>query len=341
VEPGKLRVAVIGSGMAFAPHARSLQDLADRIDLVCVAGRNRQALEQLRSDYPFIPCTTTALEDVWSDPGIEAVLILTPPNTHLELVGAAARHGKHVLLEKPLDVSTDRARAVVDVCARHRVRLGVVFQHRFRAGSIALRQLLDSGQLGQLAAVNVSIPWWRPQSYYDVQGRGSFARDGGGVLITQAIHTIDLMLDLAGPASEVHAYATTSPLHRMETEDLVGAALQFANGAIGTLSATTAAYPGFPERIELICRHATARLEGGRLEVYFHDGRRLEQGDAEGGGADAMAFAHGPHRALIGAFAQAIRDRRDPQPNGRQALEVHLFIDALLRSARICSAVQL
>lgn len=124
------------------------------------------------------------------------------------------------------------------------------------------------------ATGSASIRLWRPQSYYDEPGRGTIARDGGGVLITQGIHTLDLMLSLAGPMDEVAGYATTSPVHRMETEDLVCAVTRFASGAFGTIEATTAAYPGFPERLEMICRDATATLAGTSLSVLWQDGRK-------------------------------------------------------------------
>ena len=131
---------------------------------------------------------------------------------------------------------------------------------------MTLARHLASGSMGELVGCSTVIRLWRPQSYYDEPGRGSFARDGGGVLISQGIHTLDLMLSLAGPIVEVTGYAATSPVHRMETEDMVCAAVRFANGALGTIDATTAAYPGFPERIELITRKATAVLAGTSLD---------------------------------------------------------------------------
>ncbi len=146
--------------------------------------------------------------------------------------------------------------------------------------------------MGELAAANVICPWWRPQSYYDEPGRGTLARDGGGVLITQAIHTLDLLLSLTGPVAEVAAICATSRLHRMETEDFVGAGLRFGNGALGALLATTAAFPGFPERIELIGTKATAVLAAGVLTLHHQDGRTENIGEEQGtgGGADPWPF---------------------------------------------------
>jgi predicted dehydrogenase len=212
------------------------------------------------------------------------------------------------------------------------IKLGVVFQHRFREASEALRRRLAAGALGELAAANVICPWWRPQSYYDEPGRGTLARDGGGVLITQAIHTLDLLLSLTGPVAEVAAITGTTALHRMETEDFVGAGLRFANGAPGALLATTAAFPGFPERIELIGTKATAVLAAGVLTLHPHVGKTETIGEEQGtgGGADPMAFPHDAHRALLADFLDALDQDRSPRPSGREALGVHHLIDALL-----------
>ena len=152
--------------------------------------------------------------------------------------------------------------------------LGVVLQHRFKPAAERLAAILRASALGQIVNCSTSIRLWRPQSYYDEPGRGTKARDGGGVLMTQGIHTLDLMLSLAGPIVEVSGYTRTSPVHRMETEDLVCAAVRFASGAVGVIDATTAAFPGGPERIELVATLGTASLAGTALSVHFHDGGR-------------------------------------------------------------------
>jgi len=185
-----------------------------------------------------------------------------------------------------------------------------------------------------LISASAAIPNWRPQSYYDMPGRGTKARDGGGVLLTQGIHTLDLFLSFAGEAVEVRSFATTTSVHKMETEDLVAAAVKFRSGAIGTVHATTTAYPGFPERIELIGTKGTALLEGPSLKVELADGRKFEV-KAEGGGtgADPMAFPHDWHRSLLADFLEAIEKNRQPRISGEEALKVHRFIDRILRSA--------
>jgi UDP-N-acetyl-2-amino-2-deoxyglucuronate dehydrogenase len=328
------RIAVVGLGMAVTPHAQSLRDLRDRVD---VAGafsptRERRDAFAARFDVPV----TGDLDALVSDPTITAALILTPPRTHLPLVTRFAEAGKHVLLEKPLEADTPRAEAVVDACERAGVALAVVLQHRFRPAARALAQCIAANRLGEIAAASVRVPWWRPQTYYDEPGRGTLARDGGGVLLTQAIHTLDFFLSVVPPLAEVSAFARTTPLHRMETEDIACAVLRFANGALGTLEATTASYPGFPERIEITGTRGTAILVGGKLDLYWHDGRHETAGEAgmQGGGADPMAFANDAHRAVLAEFLDALDAGRAPINSGRAALAVHDLIDAVLASSR-------
>lgn len=334
------RVALVGLGMAVAPHARSLLDLADRVDVAWAYSPSeaRRASFALRFPFPV----TGDFAAIAGDSTIDAALVLTPPTTHLSVVGELVRAGKHVLVEKPLEVSVAKAEELVRLGEDAGVTLAVVLQHRFRPAASALATRLAEGELGSLANAAVSVRWWRPQSYYDEPGRGTLARDGGGVLLTQAIHTLDLFLTLTPPVAEVVAYAGTSALHRMETEDTVAAALRFDGGALGALDATTAAYPGFPERIDLVGTKATAALMAGRLELQHHDGRREDVGEetATGGGADPMAFSHDAHRAVLAEFLDALDTGRAPANSARDALRVHYLIDALLESSRRREAVQ-
>ena len=330
----KHRIALIGLGMGSTPHAQSLNDLKARVEVAAAYTRSAERASTFAKRFSF-PLSHD-LADIAADASITCVLIATPPSSHLELVEYFAAAGKHILLEKPLDVSVARAEALVTACARHQVRLGVVFQHRFRPAALRLRDLVQAGALGPIVVANVYVPWWRPQSYYDVPGRGTLARDGGGVLITQAIHTLDLFLSLIDGVSEVMAYGGTTALHQMETEDTVAAALRLKGGGFGSLAATTASYPGFGESIELIGANGTARLAGAELNVHFHDGRVEHAGEAAatGGGADPMAFTNEAHRAVLAEFLDAIEHNREPVNSGRAGLKVHYLIEALLDSVR-------
>ena len=337
----KHRIALIGLGMAVTPHAKSLVDLADRVEVAYAFSPSESRRKAFATKFPFRLCDR--LDTILADKSVDCVEILTPPNTHLDLVRRCAAAGKHILLEKPLEVSTERAVALVDAARNAGVTLGVMLQHRFRPAALKLRAMLAAGELGRIVGCSTVIRLWRPQSYYDVEGRGTKARDGGGVLITQGIHTLDLTLSLAGPIAEVTGYATTSSVHRMETEDLVAAAVRYANGALGTIDATTAAYPGFPERIEIIGEAATASLVGSDLVVAHHDGRVTElktEYGAGGTGADPMAFPHDWHRAVIADFLDALDGNRAPTVSGAEALKVHRLIDALLEAGATGRAVR-
>jgi UDP-N-acetyl-2-amino-2-deoxyglucuronate dehydrogenase len=212
---------------------------------------------------------------------------------------------------------------------------GVVLQHRFRAAARKLRDLIESGELGSLLSASAAIRWWRPAEYFAQPGRGMKARDGGGVLLTQAIHTLDLFQSLTGPITRVAAIAKTSPLRQIDTEDIAVAAVEFANGAAGTIDATTVSYPGFPERIELACENGTAVLAAENLDVFWKDGRHDHQqgSSAGGGGADPMAFSHEAHKALITDFLAAVRDGRQPFVSGHEAVKVQVLIEAMLQSS--------
>lgn len=321
------RVAIVGLGMAVTPHAKSLQDL--KVDVAYAYSPSPERRAKFKSQFPFPQCDR--LDTILQDKSVNVVLVLTPPNTHLDLVEKIAAAGKHVLLEKPLEISTERAERMVKACSQ--VTLGVVLQHRFRPAAEKLRENL--GKLGKIVSASAAIPNWRPQSYYDQPGRGTKTRDGGGVLITQAIHTLDLFLSFTGEPESVLSFTTTTPVHRMETEDLAAAAVKFKSGALGVVHATTAAYPGFPERIELIGTEGTALLQGTSLELNIRDQQPIKFATASGAGgtgADPMAFPHDWHRSVLQDFLDSVEQHKQPRVSGVEALKVHRFIDLLLRT---------
>jgi predicted dehydrogenase len=331
----KHRIAMIGLGMAVTPHAKSALDLADRVEVAYAYSPSAERRARFAQSFAFPQCDR--LETILNDRSVDAVAILTPPATHLELTRQCASAGKHVLLEKPLDITTARAETLVTGCRTAQVKLAIVLQNRHKPAVERLSALLKSGELGTLHGASSIIRLWRPQSYYDEPGRGTLARDGGGVLLTQAIHTLDILLSFAGDAAEVKAFATTTPIHRMECEDLVCAAVRWKSGALGVIEATTAAFPGAPERIELIGTHGTATLASTALDVRWIDGRRetLEPDGSSGGtGADPMAFPHDYHRGVWKDFLDAIDSGAEPRVNGEEGLRVHHLIDALLAASR-------
>lgn len=328
----KRRVALIGLGMAIKPHMQSWRDLADRAEIAASYSPSAERRAKFTQDYG-LPATGD-LGAILADKTITAVAIMTPPWAHLDLTRQCAAAGKHVLLEKPVEATTARALEAVEACERAGVQLAIVFQHRFRAGAVRLSQLVRDGELGRLLSASASVRWWRGPDYFAQPGRGMKARDGGGVLLTQAIHTLDMFLSLTGPAAQVTGFHGNSGLRRIDTEDVVAGAVRFANGAIGVIDATTTAYPGHAERIEIAGENGSAVLETAKLTAWLKDGRVIEEGAAGsgGGGADPMAYSHEPHRALIADFLDALDEGRPPRSNGRTALHVHRLIDALLAS---------
>ncbi|MSP00322.1 MAG: Gfo/Idh/MocA family oxidoreductase [Acetobacteraceae bacterium] len=327
-------IAVIGLGAALAPHAKALIDLNDRVRVVHAVARNPETRRAAAEQFGF-PATGDAAAAI-ADPRVDAVMILTPTNAHLELAEAAFAAGKHVLCEKPLDVTVERAERLVIAGRRSDRRLSVMLQLRFRAASQRLKSLLDVGALGEIQAATMTVPWWRAQSYYDQPGRGVKARDGGGVMMIQAIHTLDLFRWFVGVGSVEASIVRTTALHRMETEDYASALVRLGNGAPGTIVATVAAYPGGPEQIMVIGSKGIARMDGSNLRVSYLDGTEevLRDDVGTGTGTGWMAFSHEPHKAVIGDFLDAIEQDRDPAIPGEDALATQRVIDDIVNKGQ-------
>jgi predicted dehydrogenase len=323
-------IAVIGLGNALEPHAKSLLDLKDRARVVWAAARSEARTHDAAARFGF-PVTTDIARAI-TDPAVGAVMVLAPPNAHLALAEAAFAAGKHVLCEKPLETTVVRGEQLIAAGRRAGLRLGMMLQMRFRPGSLRLKQILDAGDLGPIQAASMSVPWWRGQAYYDSPGRGVRERDGGGVLITQAIHTLDLFRWLVGVSRVDAAQVATTALHRMETEDYAAALVRLGNGAPGTIMGTVAAYPGSAEWVQVIGVRGTAWLTGGNLRVAWLDGREevLTDDGGSGSGANLMGFSHEPHKAVLADFLDAIETGRDPAIPGEEALATQRVIDDIL-----------
>jgi predicted dehydrogenase len=327
-------VGLIGLGMAVTPHMRALRDLEKAGRVRLLGGFSPSAGRRAGFAAEWGAPVFSRQEALLDHPGLGLVLLLTPPATHLPLAESVAATGRHLLVEKPLEVSLARGEALAALTEAAGIRCGVCLQHRFRPGALRLRQAIVAGELGELLSASASIRWWRDAAYFAQDGRGTKARDGGGVLLTQAIHSLDLLLHLAGPHAQVAGFAATSPLRAIDTEDVVAAALRFRNGALGVIDATTVARPGYPERIEIAGTRGSAVLEASRL--VLHRGgevERLGEDLAGGGGADPMAFDHRPHRAVLTEMLDAIEEDRPPANDARSALPVQRLIEDLLRDA--------
>jgi predicted dehydrogenase len=328
-----LRIGIIGLGAGVEPHLKSLADLAESMPLVLAATPSASRAARRQAE---LPCpVTTDIDAVINHTGIDGVIIITPPSTHRDLTLRCLAAGKHVLVEKPLGLTSAEGLAMVEAADAGGLTLAVMLQHRCRPGALRLRTALAGSVIGDIVTAQCIVNWWRPQSYYDEPGRGTIARDGGGVLLTQAIHNIDLFRSLVGVRDVVAAQAIRTSVHRMETEDHVNALVTMDNGAPGAILVSTAAYPGSPERIELFGTKGSASLIGGRLTLSLYDGT-VEIVEAEGGsgsGASMMDFPHDAHRAVIADFGEAVANNRPPAAPARDALVSQQLIDRILEVA--------
>jgi predicted dehydrogenase len=256
------------------------------------------------------------------DPEIDAVCVCTPSGTHADIAIEALAAGKHVVIEKPMDVSLeacDRLIAAEDASGK---KLAVISQHRFDAATVLVKDAIEQGRLGRIVLADASVKWWRTQEYYDSgDWRGTWALDGGGALMNQGVHTVDLLQWLAGGVGSLWAQTRTAAHERIEVEDVAVAALTFTNGAVGTLTATTAAYDGFPVRIDIYGTEGTAILEGDRLRTLtFKNGESYASEEAA---AHALSVARGGRRRCAtrrgGAQRRRTRARSGATPTGRRS----------------------
>jgi len=265
---------------------------------------------------------------------------------HAEHGIAAARRGLHVLVEKPIDIHTRRADELIAETDKAAVKLGVFFQDRFKPELIALKQWLDGGSLGRLHLVDARVKWYRPPEYYaSSRWRGTWALDGGGAVMNQGIHTVDLMIWLAGDVASVRALTRTA-VHRIEAEDTAIALLEFKSGAIGTFLAATSAYPGYPRRLELNGSQGTVIVEQDRvigtdlLEGNFPS-LAFDAPDQNPSAASPVISDVRAHKAALEDFIRAIKTGTQPRCDGREARRSLAVVEAIYESARTGKAVDL
>ncbi len=328
-----MKAALIGLGMVSGTYGDAFRN-SSTVDLVLVYARRPESRASFLSEWAALDAEAAeSVEEIATNASVDFVVVTTPPNAREEIVDALIAGGKPILMEKPVERTFDAARRLVEKGETAGVPLGIMLQHRARPVVADLRQRLPD--LGDLVAIEINVPWWRPQDYYDEPGRGTYERDGGGVLISQAIHTLDLALSIAGPVSSVTAMAATTGFHEMEAEDFVTAGLRFETGAVGQLFASTASFPGEGETITFHFRNGSARLAAGQIRLDWRDGTSETIGAvaSSGAGADPMAFTSDWHRFVIEDFARSLAEGKAPLVPGRAALDVHKLIAALEASA--------
>jgi predicted dehydrogenase len=280
-----------------------------------------------------------------ADSKVDAVIVCTPSGAHLEPALVAAESGKHVVVEKPLEITSERCDRIIDACDRNRVKLCTIFPSRFGDAAIELKKAVDAGRFGRLTLGETTCKWWRSQEYYDSGGwRGTWQLDGGGALMNQAIHNVDLLLWLMGSASQVSAFTATLAHERIEVEDTAAAILRFQSGALGVIQAATSIYPGYPKTIAIHGDRGSAIIEQDDiLKWYFTPSspaddeirrRFAAKSGASGGASDPAAISHRGHMLQLTDFVQAIREDRPPRIDGREGRKSVAAICAIYQSVR-------
>jgi predicted dehydrogenase len=340
---GPLGCAIVGCGMIARFHARALQEVPG-VRLLALVGRQLSSGQKLNQELGLSCQVFSNLEAVLTRPDVHIVIVATPSGAHAELAVAAARAGKHVVVEKPLEITLERSDRIIEACDRAGVRLCTIFPSRFGDANQALKAAIEAGRLGRLTLGETTCKWWRPQSYYDEGGwKGTKALDGGGALMNQAIHNVDLLLWMLGPVTHVTGFTTTLAHKRIEVEDTAVACLRFASGALGVIQATTSVYPGLPKTIAVHGDRGTIVIEQDDvlrwdLAEETEEDRRIkarfaQKSGASGGASNPAAISHIGHARQLADFAEAIRTDRPPLVDGREGRKAVEVILGIYRSA--------
>jgi UDP-N-acetyl-2-amino-2-deoxyglucuronate dehydrogenase len=347
--PAPLGFGIIGLGLIADFHARAIADAAGA-KLVAVCGRDAQKARAFAAKYGAEVFSTHELTTFLARPDLDAVCIATPSGAHLEPTLAAARAGKHIVIEKPIEITLERMDQLLAGVAATGVKLMPIFQARFGEGARAVKAAVAAGRLGRLTLASAYVKWQRTPAYYADSWHGTFALDGGGALINQAIHAIDLLQWYAGLPAEVFSWNTRRVHTGIEVEDTAVATLRYPDGALGTIEATTAAYPGWARRIELCGEKGSIVLEDDRIIRW--DFRSAQPGDESilaakaddamrSGAGSPGAMSHQGHLRQIENLVAAIRHGDSLRVDGPEARKAVALILALYRSAQSGQAVRL
>ena len=342
---------IIGCGMIAEYHTRAIHEIpgARVVAAFSRSETNGAKIAQLAGG----DCRVyDDLDALLARSDIDVVCVCTPSGAHLDPSVKAARTGKHVVVEKPLEITLPRCDAIVRACDDAGVRLCTIFPSRFSAANIALKTAIDTGRFGRLTLGDTAVKWWRTQDYYDSGGwRGTWDLDGGGALMNQAIHNVDLILWLMGDVETVQAVTATLAHERIEVEDTAVAALRFKNGALGVIQAATSAFPGLLKRTEIHGDRGSARVEQDDVTLWEFQVKAPSDSEifaamargsgAKAGASDPRGINHAGHRDQLADFLQAIDEGRRPLVDGREGRKSVEIIRAVYESARTGAAVRL
>jgi UDP-N-acetyl-2-amino-2-deoxyglucuronate dehydrogenase len=332
-----LNFAILGTGMVADYHRQAVEANADLgARLIAVGHHKPERFAEIGARFG-VPCKSQ--DDLFADPEVEVVCLCTPSGQHAKQAVAAAKAGKHILVEKPLATTLEDADRMIHACREAGVNLGVVLQRRAEPLFKQVHEAIAAGDLGELTLGAVTIPYYRSQDYFDQAGwRGTWALDGGGVLMNQGIHLVDLLVWYMGDPVEVTAQAAT--LHRgIEVEDTLAATLRFANGSLATITATTTAAPGFPHRVEIYGTKGGIQLEGEGVSAWrlVEEGRvrppDVARAEGAGSGGDPKGIKPSGHISIMRDFIASVREGRPEEIDGAEGRRSLAAVLAIYRAA--------
>ena len=340
-----LSFALIGAGNIAKVQIEAIKHIPGaRVAVICnrTEATGRALAETCGADWTADSAAAVSRDDV------DIVSICTPSGAHLEAAVLAAEAGKHLIVEKPLEITLKRIDQIIEAAQTNGVKLTCFFPNRFMSGVRKAKEAVEAGRLGQLVFADAFVRWYRDQAYYDVGWRGTWALDGGGALMNQSIHSIDLLQWLAGPVKSIYARTTTLN-HDIETEDTAAALLEFTQGGMGNIQGSTSCWPGDPAKIELHGTKGTIVLEEGRITSWqLADAKEGEEAAMVGleqssgsGSADPMGISYENHRQQMLDMIDAIENDREPLIPGKEARKAVEIILAIYESARESQAVML
>jgi predicted dehydrogenase len=347
-----LGVAIVGCGMIARFHAKALTEVPGTRVVALVTRKAANAAPVAEAAGNPQCAVYTNLADALKRPDVQLVIVTTPSGAHLEPAVAAAEAKKHVVVEKPLEITLERCDRIIEACERNGVKLCTIFPSRFGEANRALKSAVEAGRFGRLTLGETTCKWWRPQSYYDEGGwKGTKALDGGGALMNQAIHNVDLLQWLLGPVTHISGLTATLAHERIEVEDTAVACLRFANGALGVIQATTSVHPGLPKTVAVHGDRGTAVIEQDDVLRWDFNPetpedkqvkeRFAQKVGASGGASNPAAISHQGHARQLADFVQAIQAGRAPLVDGREGRKAVEIILGIYRSAATGRTVEL
>ena len=338
---------IIGAGLIADFHARSIGDMPNA-KLIGCCDKIPERAGKLADKFGV-----RAFDDykqMLDSDEIDIVTIATPSGFHLEPAVAAAQAGKHVICEKPLEITLERIDEMIAAHEKAGTRLGGIFPYRFNDMMTPLREAINAGRLGVITYASIFVPWWRTDEYYKDSWHGTWKLDGGGALMNQSIHMVDMLCDVMPPIETVQAFTCKLGHPQIETEDTAVAVLRYTNGALGMIYGTTASFPGQFRRFEITGTKGTIINVENSITVWQFADEKPEDaeilkkfGEIEGGGgvADPAAITHENHTRNFTAFLDALESGEDFWIDGKEARKAVEVILAIYKSAKDQKPVKL